>query len=181
MSKGSQNNPLTKVPEEWNLEDESAVFSQYRLNSELSKRVVSKATSHCQFRCPEFLVRRVEMLLATRQESVLQTKSDVFINALFWWLDEWDKKHVDGANGLLRAQMALMQMKLERTIRTDFLEEAKDQLAELKRDGDVRRLSQLHNHLQMVYSDSLTDSPESYLKDVRELIHEVKRLVDDAQ
>lgn len=181
MSKGSEKDPTTKVPEEWNLEDESAVFSQYRLNSELAKRVVSNTTSHCQFRCPEFLVRRVEMLLATRQESILQTKSDVFINALFWWLDEWDKKHVDGANGLLRAQMAIMQMKLERTIRSDFLKEAKDQLEELKRDGDIRRLNQLHNHLQMVYSDSLTDSPDSYLKDIRNLISEVRRLVEEAQ
>jgi hypothetical protein len=119
------------------------------------------------------------MLLATGQESILKTKSDVFVNALFWWLDEWDKQHTDGANGLLRAQMALMQMKLERTIRSDFLIEAKDQLDELKRDGDIRRLNQLHGHLQMVYSDSLSDSPESYLKDVRNLINEVKRLMDD--
>jgi hypothetical protein len=149
------------------------------MNAATTKKV-SSTTRHTQFRQPEIQARRIDEILAGRFDITLKTKTDILIDATSLWLDEWDKRNPDGANGVLRAQYALYKRNIERTIRNDFLEDAKEQLHELRHDGDVRRLQGLQLDLEMVIADSHNE-PESYIKELQRLLEETTRLLEPSR
>lgn len=170
-----------ETPGPFELDEEEPSNPRLRLNANLARKTGGGGTVHSQFRCPEYILRRIDEILAARLDPALKTRSDIFIDAVYLWLTEWDKRNPDGAGGILRAQFALYVMDIERHVRSDFLDEAKRVITELRQDGDVARLNHMLHHLQMVYSDNMTSSPQSYIDEIQLLIGQVKRLIEAAE
>ncbi len=166
----------------WELDDDDEdlpgrIFLTAPLARSMEKNSSSpKSTTHLQFRCPDTIVRRMDVLLSAGHPA-LKTRTDIIIDAVFNWFNEWDKVGPDGANGMLRAQFAIYKMRLERMVKSEFLVESKETFDDLKSSGDVKALRSLYHHLEVVYSDSLTDSPQSYLSEIEELMAQVHRLL----
>ena len=168
-----------EIPDSWNLDNE-LVPQRVRMNGENTKKV-NASTRPAQFRQPEFQARRIDEILAGRYDPAVVTKTDVFIDAVNLWLDEWDKKGMpDGANGTLRTQWGIYKMRVERVIRDNFLEEAKVQLHGLKQEGDVRRLGELKGYIDIALSD-FRNEPRSYLQELESVLEQVDRLLDEAK
>ncbi len=171
---------MAELPDGWKL-DEPSTNGRVRMNGEITKKASGNApTRHTQFRMPEIQARRLDELLAGRYDPTITTKTDILIDAVGLWIDEWDKQgKPDGANGNLRTQWALYKMKLERVIRDDFLKEAKSQLEELKHEGDVRRLHTLREYVTIAIADSQLEPP-SYLRELDSVLEQTTRLIEAA-
>lgn len=169
----------------WELDDgeQPEYTPRLHLNAHLARELDKsssnpKGTAHVQFRCPEYAMRRIDEILAAGHPA-LKTRTDVFIDAVFLWLSEWDKSgYADGANGMLRAQFALFKMELERLVQTEFLEKSKQLFEFLRNSGDVVRMENMYQQLSMVHSDTHMNAPQSYLDELENLMLQVKRLID---
>jgi hypothetical protein len=164
--------PLTLNP--WALDD---LTPRQRYTKTEVKR---GETERIQCRADAFNVRRIDEIVASRIEPTLKTRSDVLNDALSLWLDDWDSKYPDGVGGELAYQARLKTMERKRIYRNDFLEDAKAQIENLQSDGDLEGLTTYLHLMQLAQGDFQSSAPESYVRQLKSLIDQARRLIEAA-
>lgn len=142
------------------------------------KNVERGKSEHFNIRISSFHIHRLSTIVEKNLDPQLETKADIFEDAIALWLEVWDEDHPDGAEGTLSNQSQLQRLSNALAIRESFMETAEQLLDKLKSVGATESIKSyipvMCNQREQWRNDG---TPDSILESLDKIIEKARRLI----